>query len=206
MNQIRSIIHSRLRQPARRRPGRRRSQAFAAKGDTEKCAGIVKAGKNDCGTSKNACAGQVKADNDARSLDLRAQGPVRKASSAAASRRRPTPSTAARAEQGANRARTAAATIGPAACTRPDVRQGAQPPGHAAYLLPGPSLPRTSEPASGRPTMEMTVSPRARSNLSELIMTAARRIITVARARTLAPVLDLVDPHLGGQGRSSCPA
>jgi uncharacterized membrane protein len=41
------------------------SQAFAAKDDTEKCAGIVKAGKNDCGTSKNACAGQVKADNDA---------------------------------------------------------------------------------------------------------------------------------------------
>ena len=40
------------------------SQAFAAKGDNEKCAGIVKAGKNDCGTSKNACAGQVKSDND----------------------------------------------------------------------------------------------------------------------------------------------
>ena len=40
------------------------SQAFAAKGDTEKCAGIVKAGKNDCGTSKSACAGQIKADND----------------------------------------------------------------------------------------------------------------------------------------------
>ena len=39
-------------------------QALAAKGDNEKCAGIVKAGKNDCGTSKNACAGQVKADND----------------------------------------------------------------------------------------------------------------------------------------------
>ena len=39
--------------------------AFAAKGDTEKCAGIVKAGANDCGTSKNACAGQVKADHDA---------------------------------------------------------------------------------------------------------------------------------------------
>jgi len=38
---------------------------FAAKADTEKCAGIVKAGKNDCGTSKNACAGQVKADQDA---------------------------------------------------------------------------------------------------------------------------------------------
>jgi uncharacterized membrane protein len=41
--------------------------AVAASGDTEKCAGIVKAGKNDCGTSKHACAGQAKADNDAES-------------------------------------------------------------------------------------------------------------------------------------------
>ena len=40
------------------------SQALAAKGDTEKCAGIVKAGKNDCGTSKHACAGQSKVDNE----------------------------------------------------------------------------------------------------------------------------------------------
>ena len=39
-------------------------QAVAAKGDTEKCAGIVKAGKNDCGTSKSACAGSIKSDND----------------------------------------------------------------------------------------------------------------------------------------------
>ena len=38
--------------------------AMAAKGDNEKCAGISKAGKNDCGTSKNSCAGQVKADGD----------------------------------------------------------------------------------------------------------------------------------------------
>lgn len=38
--------------------------ALAAKGDMEKCAGIVKAGKNDCGTSKNACSGQVKTDSD----------------------------------------------------------------------------------------------------------------------------------------------
>ncbi len=38
--------------------------AFAAKGDTEKCAGIAKAGQNDCGTSKSACAGTVKADRD----------------------------------------------------------------------------------------------------------------------------------------------
>jgi uncharacterized membrane protein len=39
--------------------------ALAAKGDTEKCAGIVKAGQNDCGTSKSACAGSSKADRDA---------------------------------------------------------------------------------------------------------------------------------------------
>jgi uncharacterized membrane protein len=30
----------------------------------EKCAGIVKSGKNDCGTSKGSCAGTVKTDND----------------------------------------------------------------------------------------------------------------------------------------------
>jgi uncharacterized membrane protein len=39
-------------------------QAFAEKGDNEKCAGIVKAGKNDCGTSKSSCAGTAKADRD----------------------------------------------------------------------------------------------------------------------------------------------
>jgi uncharacterized membrane protein len=38
--------------------------AAAAKDDTEKCAGIVKAGKNDCGTSKAACAGTSKVDKD----------------------------------------------------------------------------------------------------------------------------------------------
>ena len=36
--------------------------ALAAKGDMEKCAGIAKTGKNDCGTSKHACAGQSNAD------------------------------------------------------------------------------------------------------------------------------------------------
>lgn len=30
----------------------------------EKCAGIVKAGKNDCGTSKLSCAGTSKVDSD----------------------------------------------------------------------------------------------------------------------------------------------
>jgi uncharacterized membrane protein len=35
-----------------------------AAGETEKCAGIVKAGQNDCGTSKSACAGTSKVDRD----------------------------------------------------------------------------------------------------------------------------------------------
>ncbi len=37
-------------------------QAMAAKKGFEKCAGIVKAGMNDCGTSKHACAGQASLD------------------------------------------------------------------------------------------------------------------------------------------------
>jgi uncharacterized membrane protein len=31
----------------------------------EKCAGIAKAGQNDCGTAKHSCAGQAKTDNAA---------------------------------------------------------------------------------------------------------------------------------------------
>lgn len=46
------------------------SVALAAKGDTEKCAGIVKAGKNDCGTSKSACAGTATTDRDAEAWIL----------------------------------------------------------------------------------------------------------------------------------------
>jgi uncharacterized membrane protein len=41
------------------------AQATAAAGDNEKCAGIAKAGKNDCGTSKGSCAGTIKMDHDA---------------------------------------------------------------------------------------------------------------------------------------------
>ncbi len=41
------------------------SPAFAAKEGMEKCAGIVKAGKNDCGTSTLSCSGTSKTDNDA---------------------------------------------------------------------------------------------------------------------------------------------
>ena len=40
------------------------TNAFAAKDGMEKCAGIVKAGKNDCGTSKGACSGTSKVDSD----------------------------------------------------------------------------------------------------------------------------------------------
>lgn len=39
--------------------------AFAAddNSDKEQCAGIIKAGKNDCATSANACHGHVEADS-----------------------------------------------------------------------------------------------------------------------------------------------
>lgn len=37
---------------------------LAGKPGMEKCAGIIKAGKNDCGTSKHSCAGQASMDND----------------------------------------------------------------------------------------------------------------------------------------------
>ena len=40
------------------------TQAFAAKEGFEKCSGIVKSGKNDCGTSKHGCAGQATKDGD----------------------------------------------------------------------------------------------------------------------------------------------
>jgi uncharacterized membrane protein len=38
------------------------SAVAADKPEMEKCAGVAKAGKNDCGTSKHACAGMSKAD------------------------------------------------------------------------------------------------------------------------------------------------
>ncbi|AOX00401.1 hypothetical protein BJP34_13895 [Moorena producens PAL-8-15-08-1] len=38
--------------------------ALAGKEGMEKCAGIVKAGQNDCGTSKHDCGGMAKVDSD----------------------------------------------------------------------------------------------------------------------------------------------
>ncbi|MGF6920675.1 BufA1 family periplasmic bufferin-type metallophore [Paraburkholderia sp. 40] len=48
------------------------THAFAA--DFEKCAGIAKAGKNDCGTSKSSCAATVKIDRDAEAWVLVPKG------------------------------------------------------------------------------------------------------------------------------------
>ena len=44
------------------------AQSLAASNDhskEEKCAGVIKAGKNDCATSKNQCHGHVTTDRDA---------------------------------------------------------------------------------------------------------------------------------------------
>jgi len=38
--------------------------ALAGKEGMEKCSGIAKAGKNDCGTSKHQCAGMASKDGD----------------------------------------------------------------------------------------------------------------------------------------------
>lgn len=40
------------------------TEAHAAKEGMEKCAGIVKAGQNDCAANGHSCAGQAKADGD----------------------------------------------------------------------------------------------------------------------------------------------
>ncbi len=45
---------------------------------TEKCYGIAKAGQNDCGTAKHACAAMGKADNDATEWKYVANGTCEK--------------------------------------------------------------------------------------------------------------------------------
>lgn len=40
------------------------SSAVAAEPEMEQCAGIIKAGKNDCATSTNACHGHVETDSN----------------------------------------------------------------------------------------------------------------------------------------------
>jgi uncharacterized membrane protein len=50
------------------------SQALAQKAETEKCAGVAKAGKNDCGTSTTSCAGSIKTDRHAEAWILVPKG------------------------------------------------------------------------------------------------------------------------------------
>ncbi|MBP0590792.1 DUF2282 domain-containing protein [Paraburkholderia sp. LEh10] len=50
------------------------STASFAAGDFEKCAGIAKAGKNDCGTSKSSCAATAKMDHDSEAWILVPKG------------------------------------------------------------------------------------------------------------------------------------
>lgn len=52
--------------------------ALAAKGDTEKCAGIARAGQNDCGTSRSACAGTITTDRDVEAWVLVPAGTCQK--------------------------------------------------------------------------------------------------------------------------------
>jgi uncharacterized membrane protein len=48
------------------------------KADQEKCLGVAKAGKNDCGNGKHSCAGQSKADNDPMDWKAVAKGSCEK--------------------------------------------------------------------------------------------------------------------------------
>jgi len=47
--------------------------------DSEKCYGIAKKGKNDCGTAKHACGGEAKADNLPDEWKYMAKGTCEKA-------------------------------------------------------------------------------------------------------------------------------
>jgi uncharacterized membrane protein len=53
-------------------------EVLAQKADNEKCAGVAKAGKNDCGTSKSSCAGTAKMDRDAEAWILVPKGTCEK--------------------------------------------------------------------------------------------------------------------------------
>ena len=64
MNASHQLIHGAIASLVALGLGASATGAFAQKAENEKCAGIVKAGKNDCGTSKSACAGTTKADGD----------------------------------------------------------------------------------------------------------------------------------------------
>ncbi|MFO1398156.1 MAG: DUF2282 domain-containing protein [Burkholderiales bacterium] len=55
------------------------AQPVPQKAGTEKCYGVAKAGQNDCGTAKHACAGQgAKMDNDPTEWKYVAKGTCEK--------------------------------------------------------------------------------------------------------------------------------
>jgi len=62
MNHSKLIVHSAI--ASLLAVGLAAGNALAAKEGMEKCAGVVKAGKNDCGTSQSSCAGTAKKDGD----------------------------------------------------------------------------------------------------------------------------------------------
>ena len=64
MSQSKTILRSALSGLVALGLGVNATAALAQKDSNEKCAGIVKAGKNDCGTSYSSCAGTSKVDND----------------------------------------------------------------------------------------------------------------------------------------------
>ena len=70
MNASHQLIHGAIASLVALGLGASATGAFAQKAENEKCAGIVKAGKNDCGTSKSACAGTSTADRDAEAWIL----------------------------------------------------------------------------------------------------------------------------------------
>jgi uncharacterized membrane protein len=51
----------------------------ATPADSEKCYGIAKKGKNDCGTAKHACGGEAKSDNLPEEWKYIAKGTCEKA-------------------------------------------------------------------------------------------------------------------------------
>lgn len=64
MNTHQQLIHGAIASLLAIGLGSAATSASAQQGKNEKCAGIVKAGKNDCGTSKSSCAGTSKVDRD----------------------------------------------------------------------------------------------------------------------------------------------
>ena len=62
MKQNKSMSHAALAAVIAMGLGTISAEAVAGKPGFEKCAGIVNAGMNDCGTSKHSCSGQASAD------------------------------------------------------------------------------------------------------------------------------------------------